>query len=230
MRIICCLKTEDKYQLSECNSWYNNEEVFQRDLPRNRVLKGFKLVALFLTLILVSTCREGTRGFWASTHTYHEIIQITSSIYRGPYLDPEGIAYLKSRGVRTIVNLEIKLFFRPGIIFEARALAENAGIHFVHLPLNPILAPKPSQIDAIMAVICSSENQPVYLQCHSGLDRTGFIVGVYRVLHDGWTPEKAYEEMIQVGFSRVFFWWKHALIKYTDRKRPPAINQYEGSK
>ena len=41
-----------------------------------------------------------------------------------------------------------------------------------------------------------------YVHCEHGQDRTGLTIGIYRVQHDGWTKEKAYNEMIAHGFHK----------------------------
>jgi len=40
----------------------------------------------------------------------------------------------------------------------------------------------------------------VFVHCTHGQDRTGVVVGAYRVLSQGWTKEAAYKEMLDNGF------------------------------
>jgi protein tyrosine/serine phosphatase len=44
-------------------------------------------------------------------------------------------------------------------------------------------------------------NAPVYVHCKGGKHRTGALTAVYRITHDNWTAEQAYEEMKQYGFN-----------------------------
>ncbi len=39
-----------------------------------------------------------------------------------------------------------------------------------------------------------------YVHCEHGQDRTGLIIGAYRVKVEHWTKEQAYQEMLRFGF------------------------------
>jgi protein tyrosine/serine phosphatase len=63
------------------------------------------------------------------------------------------------------------------------------------------------------------------VHCEHGHDRTGMIVALYRVCFDGWGPETAYQEMINMGHNPddhvtqgtdVFFWQSTA-TRFCDR-------------
>jgi hypothetical protein len=51
-----------------------------------------------------------------------------------------------------------------------------------------------------LALISNPALQPVYVHCKQGRDRSGLIVGIFRVRHQGWTPSTAYREMERLGF------------------------------
>jgi protein tyrosine/serine phosphatase len=44
-------------------------------------------------------------------------------------------------------------------------------------------------------------NQPVFVHCKGGRHRTGVMTAVYRMTADGWTADKAYQEMKQYRFE-----------------------------
>jgi len=60
--------------------------------------------------------------------------------------------------------------------------------------------PSDKTIDDILKELTNSENFPILVHCHAGRERTGLIVGFYRVLVEGKDPDAAYQEMLDKGF------------------------------
>jgi protein tyrosine/serine phosphatase len=63
-----------------------------------------------------------------------------------------------------------------------------------------------NQIEAIMA---DHARRPIFVHCQHGEDRTGLIVGLYRVETEHWSPAAAYREMIAKGFHKILFFLNH---------------------
>ena len=138
--------------------------------------------------------------------------QVTPWLYRGARPGRIGIIKLKEMDIRTIINLEAKLFEQePWEVKKERAWASEAGIRFEHVPMHPIWAPRAELIDRALALIQDPTSPPIYIHCAQGVDRTGLIIAAYRVKVEGWTPQQASEEMARFGFHRYLFWWKRAL-------------------
>lgn len=56
--------------------------------------------------------------------------------------------------------------------------------------------PDPALVRQALELLERATTEDVWLvHCTHGQDRTGLIVGMYRVLHEGWTKERAYAEM-----------------------------------
>lgn len=43
--------------------------------------------------------------------------------------------------------------------------------------------------------------KPIYIHCKHGSDRTGLAIAIYRIEHDGWTPQQALDEAKSFGFG-----------------------------
>jgi protein tyrosine/serine phosphatase len=84
----------------------------------------------------------------------------------------------------------------------------------VNIHLHNWLKSKASDIDAILNEVEEKENQPVFLHCKRGSDRTGTVVAIYRMKNDGWTPKQAMDEAKSFGFGWWQFWMKDFVNDY----------------
>jgi len=50
----------------------------------------------------------------------------------------------------------------------------------------------------------------VFVHCKRGADRTGTIIGCYRIAHEGWTADRALSEAKQYGMS----WLERGMREY----------------
>jgi protein tyrosine/serine phosphatase len=136
----------------------------------------------------------------ASFASINKFLEFTPGIYRGsqPTVNAD-YQMLKNLGVKTIVNLRD---VSEGDYEDQ--IASKFGFTFYRFPMNAWYTPDDSQIDQILNVISDPQNQPVFVHCLYGKDRTGLVVGLHRVLHEGWKRMDAYNEMVSFGFNRIF--------------------------
>jgi len=125
--------------------------------------------------------------------------RVNDTLYRGGQPTPRGLKSLKQLGIKTIINLRDD---------DDRARAEQndavaEGFRYFNLPLDRYGRPSDKQVAAILSIINAADNQPVFVHCHRGADRTGTIIAIYRIDHDGWSSEKAKEEAKSFGMG---FW------------------------
>jgi tyrosine-protein phosphatase SIW14 len=140
--------------------------------------------------------------------------RVNDTLYRGGQPNQGGLKSLKKLGVKTIVNLRDD---------DDRARSEEAeaaadGFRYFNRPLGRYGKPSDEQVAEILSIINAPENQPVFVHCHRGSDRTGTVIAIYRIEHDGWTSEQAKEEAKRFGLG---FWqvqMKDYLSDYYRRK------------
>ncbi len=124
--------------------------------------------------------------------------RVTPTLYRGGVPDAEGVEWLKSVGVRTLVNL------RPSTDEQEGALVQAAGMRYVHLPVAVSGLPTSDQIRAFFEIVEDPASAPVYVHCRRGVDRTGAMVALYRVQAQGWSHADALAEMEWFGARGLF--------------------------
>lgn len=142
---------------------------------------------------------------------------VRPGLYRGGHPSDAQLDYLKSIGVDTIVDLEIgdMIEATPWSISEEESAATSRGFNFIRKPLSafqPFVSD--AEMNATMSLLTDPANGTIYVHCKHGQDRTGLVIGLERVLDEGWEPADAYQEMLNHGFHPEFVGLKH----YFDEK------------
>lgn len=120
---------------------------------------------------------------------------LSEKFYRGAQPKGQDYADLAAMGVKTIIDLQ-----KSGEERE-QALVEAQGMKFFRIGMSDKNQPAPEQVEAFLKLVNNPENQPVYLHCAGGRHRTGAMIAIYRMTHDGWTADQAYQEMKQYDFE-----------------------------
>lgn len=121
--------------------------------------------------------------------------KVEDGVYRGAQPNAAGFSALKDLGVKTIVSLRAK--------HDDRAEAAPLGIDVVSIPISAGLTldpPSDADIRAFFDVVLDPARRPVFFHCAEGKDRTGTMCALYRMEIDGWTPERAHDEMVAFGW------------------------------
>ena len=124
--------------------------------------------------------------------------KVNDNYFRGSQPTKPQMAQLKAMGVKTIVDL------RKDYVPEAREWARELGLNYFNIPLLPGRAATKQQTEYFLGLVNDPANAPVYVHCKGGRHRTGALTGVYRITHDGWTAEQAFEEMKKYDFDDGF--------------------------
>ncbi|MGZ3722572.1 MAG: phosphatase domain-containing putative toxin [Bdellovibrionales bacterium] len=128
--------------------------------------------------------------------------KVTDTIYRGSRPDEQTIAALAQMNIHTILNLEDN---DEAIAAEIQ-IASRYGIQVISTPMSGFWRPHENQVLQSLNVLAAG--RMVYVHCQHGEDRTGLIVGLYRVGYQGWTPQAAWLEMQANGFHRILVFLK----------------------
>ena len=102
---------------------------------------------------------------------------------------------LRRLGVRTVVNLRAAHGDRDEL--------GGLGLRYAHISAKP-WHPEDEDLVAFLQVATDPANQPVFVHCQHGADRTGSAVDVYRMVAEGWSLEDALAEMRSFGFHEVW--------------------------
>jgi protein tyrosine phosphatase (PTP) superfamily phosphohydrolase (DUF442 family) len=133
----------------------------------------------------------------SSGHGINNFQQVDAHVYRGAQPTDEGFKYLSKIGVKTILNLREA---------DERSRAEEAvvlaaGMKYINVPMTGLTPPTEAEITRILAVLEDDNSGPVFVHCKRGADRTGAVIGAYRIDHDHWDNARALHEAKQLGMG-----------------------------
>lgn len=146
--------------------------------------------------------------------------KVSDDLYRSGPPTAEALQNLKSSTwrIRTVIDLCLSQSNEQEF--------EHSGLVYKHIPMiGWPLFPNEKQVIKFLQIVTDAQKAPVLVHCQHGADRTGLMCAVYRIAVQGWTKERALEEMVEGGFGfhgfqdgNVVQWIKHLDIGRIKRK------------
>jgi protein tyrosine/serine phosphatase len=172
--------------------------------------------ALTVALLLAISGPSAAAGDPAATpiERFH---RVDARLYRGAQPEANGFRYLQSIGVRTIVNLREE---DDAVRLQEQQLVESLGMRYIHLPVKDGSFFTRSRripeetVRAFLRLFDASDGGPVFVHCRRGADRTGAIVGFYRIAKHGWDAARAYEEAREIGMRSWYKGLRRQLLEF----------------
>jgi protein tyrosine/serine phosphatase len=131
---------------------------------------------------------------------------VAPGVYRGAEPGGACLANLARLGVRTIVDLRDD----EDRTRQERSGAAALGLRYWNLPMSAFGRPSRETVRRVLEVVGAPENQPVFVHCKRGRDRTGVVVAAYRMVHDGWAAGRASQEAESFGLA----WWQFGMKSF----------------
>lgn len=142
---------------------------------------------------------------------------VAPNLYRGAQPSADGLRAAQKLGVKTVVDLRA---------FHSDT-DEAAG---TNLRLERISFktwhPEDEDVLRFLKIVTARKNQPVFVHCLHGSDRTGMMVAIYRIAVQRWSKRDAIDEMTQgkFGFHPM---WKN-LVTYIEKLDVPDLRRRAG--
>jgi len=135
--------------------------------------------------------------------------QVSDVLFRGAQPSASGLAELKKLGVRTIVNLREK-----GRETEwERKVAASLALNYLNIPIRGWAPPSDAWVAEFLKLFRDARGQRIFVHCHYGEDRTGVMVGAYRIALQNWTADQALSEMNSFGFHYYLYSERNAYVR-----------------
>jgi protein tyrosine/serine phosphatase len=168
---------------------------------------GFAAAAFLLLLAVASVITSAQQTVTPSSGIKN-FGKVNDTYFRGSQPTKAQIAALKAMGVKTIVDL------RRDLIPEERQWATEQGMNYFNIPLKANTAATKQQTEYFLRLVNDPANGPVFVHCRGGKHRTGAMTAIYRITHDNWTAEQAFDEMKKYDFNDTIFGGPSAQKKF----------------
>ncbi|MEO7164725.1 MAG: tyrosine-protein phosphatase [Bdellovibrionia bacterium] len=167
---------------------------------KTRACLGFGLILGILLGVVSVPVQAAIYGF----------SEFDNGLYRGSHPDSkEDFELLKSVGIKTILSLQSG----DSSILPEKEEATLNQMTYINIPVSYILPSKWKMLE-ILGHLQNDSLKPLYLHCRQGRDRTGLVVGMYRIHIQKEAAEVAFEEMIRFGFREKVQWVLRLFFKF----------------
>ena len=170
-------------------------------------MKARAALVLSLSLLLAGASARAASGQaparpaeWATAvegTSVGNLYRVEDGLYRGAQPTAAGFKELAALGVRCVLDVA----GGPG----DGALVEGGSLKLFHVSMSAFGLRDDRVLEALR-IMADPQNRPLLIHCRLGADRTGALVALYRVVIQGWSPEKAVLEMTQGGYHHSSLW------------------------
>jgi uncharacterized protein (TIGR01244 family) len=178
-------------------------------------------VAILIPLFAAPVCTAQSEPSDPKIHNLHKV---NDHLYRAGQPRAGDIKKLAEMGIKTIINLR----GANQSTKAAEAEARRAGLAYFNIPMRGLGRPSNEEIERVFAIINAPENWPVLIHCKRGSDRTGTVVALYRIEHDGWSARDAIAEAERFGMSWIMFGMRDYVFDHSLKSNSAATNTAGG--
>jgi protein tyrosine/serine phosphatase len=142
--------------------------------------------------------------------------RVDEQLYRGGQPKKGGLKILATLGIKTIVNLRGE----SDDTREEEAEAVGLGMRYINIPMSSAGRPSDEQVNRALGIVDETKDGPVFIHCRRGSDRTGAVIAIYRIVHDGWTAKQAIDEANRYGMGFIQFKKRDYIKDYYEKQQP----------
>jgi protein tyrosine/serine phosphatase len=136
--------------------------------------------------------------------------KVSERLFRGAQPRAGGVQRLTELGINTVINLRGASNTTRAEEVEVR----KAGLNYFNISLPNWGRPQDERMRRILDIIGAPESGRVFVHCKDGVDRTGMVVALHRMRHEGWKTADALAEAERSGMRRIQFWMRDYVEDY----------------
>ncbi|XTI73113.1 protein tyrosine phosphatase family protein [Acidithiobacillus sp. AC3] len=107
----------------------------------------------------------------------------------------DQLGHIAAAGYKTIINLALHDDPRYSLPDESSAV-ESLGLAYIHIPVQ-FMAPTEQDLLEFFSAMEAHQREKLWVHCAANMRVTAFL-GLYRVIRQGWSIDRAFELMYGV--------------------------------
>lgn len=140
--------------------------------------------------------------------------KVNDQLYRSAQPSAADFKALEKFGIKTVLNLRAN--------HDDNDEAKGCSLKLNRVEVNTWNISEEEVVEAL-AVLSDPENGPVLVHCQHGADRTGLVCAMYRIVNQGWSKEKAIDELKNGGYG-FHATWKN-IPKFIEQADPEKLKK-----
>lgn len=140
--------------------------------------------------------------------------RITDNLYRCAQPTTQGMRAAEKLGIKTVISLRA-FHSDKDELYSAKLKSERIFFNTWHAEEEDVLR--------FLKIVTNTNAGPILVHCQHGADRTGTMIAIYRMVVQGWSKQKAIEEMTEGGFGYHSVW--RNLIQYLNALDVDALKR-----
>ena len=126
---------------------------------------------------------------------------VPGHLIRGAWQKPGPLARLIAKEkIRTVVTLTAINRDDRKYVTQAEVV-RRTGVDWIIVPMRGSSA-TPEQMAAAADLLADPKRQPVFFHCVAGHHRTSLTHAAYLIRHEGWSAERAWDEVAHLPWTR----------------------------
>ena len=164
--------------------------------PKSLVQRRIRIVAILI--VVASAAGAAALYFWSLNPERFAVVD-ERGLYRSSQPTKRQIQHLIDKlGLKTILIVRSGNSSR---VPDEIQFAREKGLKVVHIPIETRKPIPESQISEFFREVDDRANWPILVHCSAGRHRTGYLCARYRIERQGWSLDRAIQELLSFGFD-----------------------------
>jgi hypothetical protein len=156
---------------------------------------------LRLSALLVVAAAGLVAWRWHDLVAKRVVIVAPGKVVRGAWQRPGPLRGIIEREfIRTVVTLTAINVDDPKYV-DQEAVVRGAGVRWIIVPMRGSRATLAQMAEAA-DLLADPGLQPVFFHCVAGHHRSSLVQAAYRIRHEGWSAERAWDEVAALPWAR----------------------------